>query len=68
MRLGILHDKLALLLTMDKKYKGNWQGQIVNVDAIIHTLATEAQEFGLVDLAQVNLEATVSSIPRIMQC
>lgn len=68
MRLGILHDKLALLLTMGKKYKGNWQGQTADVDGIIHTLAAAAQESGLVDLTNVNLEATVSSIPQVVHC
>lgn len=60
--LGILHDKLALLLMIGKKYKGNWQGQTSDVDGIIQILAVAAQQSGLVDLTNISLESNVSGI------
>ena len=60
-RLGILHDKLVMLLAVAQRYQGSWQGQTPDVDNIINQLAQAAKETGLVDLTNVNLQPEVSS-------
>ena len=60
MRLGILHDKLVMLLAVAQRYQGSWQGQTPDVDDIVSQLAQAAMETGLVELTNVNLQPEVS--------